>query len=304
MDKTQKLVLKFENISKGDVGLVGGKNASLGEMFSQLGVKGIDIPDGFATTAKAYWYFLEANGLLPKLKEIFGKLDVKDIKSLQKAGKESRELILKSKFPKDLEEEILNTYHELELAYGQNFSVAVRSSATAEDLPTASFAGQHESYLNVKGEKDLLKYIKECIASLFTDRAISYREGKGFDHFQIALSVGVQKMVRSDLASAGVMFSIDTETGFKNAVVINGSWGLGETIVKGRVITDEFIVFKPTLDNFTPILSSSLGTKIQKLIYDKGKSTKYVSVSLEDQNKFILKEEEIVNLAKWAKIIE
>ncbi|MDI6835653.1 MAG: PEP/pyruvate-binding domain-containing protein, partial [Rhizobiaceae bacterium] len=198
--------LWFKEISAKDVLLVGGKNASLGEMIRELSKKGINIPDGFATTSYAYWYFLKKNNLLSKLKEIFKKLNVKDIKSLEEVGREARNLILKSKFPEDLKREIIKAYQKLGKKYVKNPDVAVRSSATAEDLPSASFAGLHETYLNVKGENELLEAVKKCIASLFNDRAISYREEKGFDHFKIALSVGVQKMVRSDLACAGVIF--------------------------------------------------------------------------------------------------
>jgi len=269
--KSKKFISWFKETSKKDVPLVGGKNASLGEMLSKLTRKGINIPDGFATTSYAYWYFFEANNLLPKLKGIFEKLDVKNIRNLQKTGREARKLILNSDFPEDLKEEIINTYRELGKIYGPNPDVAVRSSATAEDLPSASFAGLHETFLNIRGEKNLLEAVKKCIASLFNDRAISYRVEKGFDHFKIALSVGVQKMIRSDLASSGVIFTSDTETGFKDVILINSSWGLGEMVVKGKVIPDEFLVFQTTLEKgFRPIISKNLGTKIRKLIYGKG----------------------------------
>jgi len=309
--KSQKFILWFREISAKDVLLVGGKNASLGEMFSNLTKKGINIPDGFATTSKAYWYFLVEKKTLAKLKEIFRKLDVRNIKNLQETGRKARNLILKSEFPEDLKREIIKAYRKLGQKYGKNPDVAVRSSATAEDLPRASFAGLHETYLNIRGEKELLEAVKKCIASLFNDRAISYREEKGFSHFKIALSVGVQKMVRSDLSSAGVMFTIDTETGFKNVVLINGSWGLGEMVVKGKVIPDEFLVFKPTLRQsqgklFEPIISKNLGTKRKKLIYSNklGRTTHEVKVPPKDQKRFTLTDEEVLQLAKWAVLIE
>ena len=213
--KSPRLILRFSEVSKRDVALVGGKNASLGEMFSKLNRKGIIVPDGFATTSYAYWHFLKRNKLLPKLKKLFNNLDVKNIRNLQKVGKEARNLILKAEFPEDFKKEIIKSYRLLSKKYKtKNVDVAVRSSATAEDLPSASFAGQHETYLNIRREKELLEAVRKCMASLFLDRAISYREENGFDHFKIALSVGIMKMVRSDLASAGVIFTLDTETGF------------------------------------------------------------------------------------------
>jgi pyruvate,water dikinase len=261
--ETQKYILWFKEIRKSDVGLVGGKNASLGEMFSQLTKKGIKIPNGFALTSDAFWYFLKENKADKEIKEVFSKFDKASVKSLQETGKAARQLILKAKFPKDLEKQILENYAKLSQEYKEkNLSVAVRSSATAEDLPSASFAGQHESYLNVVGEKELLKAVKKCMASLFTDRAIAYREEKRFDHLKIALSVCVQKMVRSDLGSAGVMFTLDTETGFSNVVLINSIYGVGEMIVKGKITPDEFYVFKPTLNKgYKPIISKELGRK-------------------------------------------
>lgn len=300
------LILWFSGISKKDVPLVGGKNASLGEMYSNLSQKGINVPDGFATTARFYNYFLEATKTKEKLESLFKNHKPGNIKSLQKTGKAARDLILETELPKELEREVLQAYSRLCDEYGPNADVAVRSSATAEDLPEASFAGQHESYLNVKGKKDLLIYLKKCISSLFTDRAITYREEKGFDHFKIALSVGVMKMVRSDLGCSGVMFTLDTESGFKDVVLINGSWGLGETIVKGRVVPDEFVVFKPTLkQGFSPIISRILGTKKRKLIYGSGsENTKQVPVSLKDRNRFVISEEEVLTLSRWAVKIE
>lgn len=301
-----KFIFWFKDISIKDVPLVGGKNASLGEMFSKLTKKGINVPDGFATTAKAYWYFLEKNDLLPKLKEVFKNLNVKDMRNLKRVSRESRNLILKAEIPQDLKQEIVEAYRSLGEIYGKNPDVAVRSSATAEDMPSASFAGLHETYLNIKGEKQLLEAVRKSLASLFTERAISYRQEKGFDHFKIALSAGVQKMVRSDLSCSGVIFTLDTETGFKDVILINSAWGLGEMIVQGRVIPDEFLVFKPTLKKgYKPIISKILGTKRRKLIYGKGENaTQEVKTSIKDQNQFTLADEEILKLTKWATSIE
>ena len=306
MEEQQKYILWFNEISKKDVPLVGGKNASLGEMYQELSPKGISIPNGFATTSRFFFYFLEKAGIKDKLVKTFNGFKSGNIKSLQKAGEAARKLILEASFPDELKEEVYQAYAKLCEEYVSNVDVAVRSSATAEDLPEASFAGQHESYLNVKGRENVLLYIKKCMASLFTDRAISYREEKGFDHFKIALSVGVQKMVRSDLSSAGVMFTLDTESGFRDVVLINGSWGLGEMIVKGRVVPDEFIVFKPTLkQGFAPIISRILGTKKRKLIYgSNSENTKQVAVPLKDQNRFVISEEEVLTLSRWAVSIE
>jgi len=306
MKKSQKNILRFSEISKKDVPLVGGKNASLGEMFSQLSKKGIKIPNGFALTSKAYWHYLKFNKIDKKLKEIFKDLDSGSIRALQKTGRQARALILKGKFPEDLKKEILENYKKLSQIYRQKYvDVAVRSSATAEDLPSASFAGLHETYLNVSGEKNLLKAIKRSMASLFTNRAIAYREEKGFNHLKIALSVGVQKMVRSDLACSGVMFTLDTETGFKNVVLINSIWGVGEMIVKGKITPDEFYVFKPTLkQGFKPIISKNLGRKTKKYIYNSKGGLKEVKTSSEEQLKFSLSDNEILTLAKWACLIE
>jgi len=305
MKRQQKYILRFNQISSRDVPLVGGKNASLGEMFSKLSVKGVNVPDGFAISASAYWYFLKKNKILPKLEEIFGKLDARNIKSLQETGRWARSLILNSEFPEDLKKEIIKAYRKLGKKYGENPDVAVRSSATAEDLPSASFAGAHETYLNVKGEEELLKAVKKCITSLFNDRAISYRDEKGFPQLKIALSVGIQRMVRSDLASSGVIFTLDTETGFSNVVLINSIFGLGEMIVKGKITSDEFYVFKPTLkEGFKPIIVKNLGRKTKKYIYSKDGGWKEVAVSKKDQLRFSLTDEEILTLAKWACRIE
>jgi len=306
MKKEEKFILWFKEISHKDVPLVGGKNASLGEMYRTLTKKGINIPNGFALTAYAYFYFLEKAGLKQKLKELFTNFDSRNIKQLQEVGETIRNLILKAEFPKELKKEIVKNYKKLSQIYKQkNVDVAVRSSATAEDLPTASFAGQQETYLNVQGEEELQKAVKKCIASLFTDRAIAYREEKGFDHLKIALSVGIQKMVRSDLASSGVMFTLDTETGFPNVVLINSIWGVGEMIVKGRITPDEFFVFKPALKKgYKAIIVKNLGRKTKKLVYNKKGGLKEVSVSPELQLKFSLTDQEILTLAKWGCLIE
>ncbi len=302
MFKKLKHILWFKELNKKDGPLVGGKNASLGEMFSNLVQKGINIPDGFALTSKAYWYFLKANGLDAKIKEIFSEFDPKDMDSLTKTGEKTRELILSAEFPKDLKAKIIKSYKKLSRKYGEeNTDVAIRSSATAEDLATASFAGQMETYLNIKGEEELLKAAKKCIASLFTDRSISYREQKGFNHLTIALSVCVQKMVRSDKASSGIMFTLDTETGFENVVLINSIWGLGEMIVQGKITPDEFFVFKPTFKKgFKSIIVKNLGRKNLKYVYGKEGGLREERVSPKDHLRFSLEEKEVLTLAKWA----
>ena len=303
--KREVLILKFSEISIKDIGLVGGKNASLGEMISQLGKKGINVPDGFALTSASYWHYLKKNNLDKKLRDLFVGLNSRNIKKLQEVGRKARNLILNAEIPEDLKKEIIKHYRELGKKYGKNPDVAVRSSATAEDLPGASFAGQHETYLNVKGEKELLTAVKKCIASLFNDRAIVYREEKGFDHFKVALSVGVQKMVRSDLASSGVMFTMDTESGFSNVVLINSIFGIGEMIVRGKITPDEFYVFKPTLkQGYKSIIIKSLGRKGEKYIYDKNGGLKEVVVPKKDQLIFSLNDEEVLTLARWACKIE
>ncbi len=305
--REQALLLWFKEFGIADVPIVGGKNASLGEMIQHLEPKGIRIPNGFATTAHAYRHFLEANGLDSKLHKLFAGLSVENLKQLRDVGSQARAMVLEAAFPEDLEHAIRNAYARLCEQYGPNTDVAIRSSATAEDLPDASFAGQHETYLNVHGVNAVLEACKKCFASIFTDRAFSYRQTHGFDHLSIALSIGVQKMVRSDLACSGVMFSIDTETGFTNAVLINASYGLGENIVQGAVNPDEFMVFKPTLkQGFRPILSKIVGTKETKLIYDVGgsKSTKNVPVPPSERKKLALNDEEILELARWASVIE
>jgi pyruvate,water dikinase len=307
VQKAQDLVLWLDQIRLDDVPIVGGKNASLGEMIQQLTPQGINVPSGFATTAHAYRHFIKVNELDEKLRSLFADLDVNDVHNLQQRGKVARSLILHSPFPADLEVAIRDAYRNMCNRYGHDTDVAVRSSATAEDLPDASFAGQQETYLNVHSEAEVIESCKKCFASLFTDRAISYRQTKGFDHFDVALSVCVQKMVRSDLASSGVMFSIDTETGFKNAVLITAAYGLGENVVQGTVNPDEFRVFKPTLKaGYQPILSKRLGSKALRMVYNTGgtKLVKNVPVSRADQQHFAISDEEILQLARWTCQIE
>ena len=294
----------FEDLRIEDVPSVGGKNASLGEMIRNLGEKGVNVPSGFAITAYAYKYLIEKAGIDVKIREILSDLDTHDVNNIAERGKKIRDLIKNTPVPPELEEEIRKQYRSMEKRYGENTDVAVRSSATAEDLPDASFAGQQETYLNVRGEDELLEKVRECFASLFTNRAISYRVDKGFDHFDVYLSVGVQKMVRSDLASSGVMFSIDTESGFQDAVYITGAYGLGENVVQGAVNPDQFYVFKPTLkDGFKPILEKKIGSKEKRMIYGEH-GTEQQQVSEEDRKKFIINDDEILTLARWAHIIE
>lgn len=304
----KKNILWFSEIGIKDVGRVGGKGASLGEMYSKLSKKGVPIPNGFAVTADAYEYFITETGLKKQIKAILQGLNTKDIHNLQSVGSRIRALLVSAEFPTDLKEDIVQAYHKLSLHYKtKNVDVAVRSSATAEDLPDASFAGQQDTYLNIEGAAELLDACRRCMASLFTDRAISYRTDKKFNHFKVKLSITVQKMVRSDLATSGVMFSIDTESGFRNAVLINAIYGLGEYIVQGMVNPDEFYVFKPSLAmNKKAIISRRLGSKKIKLAYDSAakSNTKNVVVPKPEQNKFALKDKEVEQLAKWAVIIE
>ncbi len=305
--EAKKLVLWFNEIELGDIPQVGGKNASLGEMFRELPAKGVNIPDGFAVTADAYRYLLESAGIGDKIEQILSDLDTHDMHNLSEKGEKIRSLIYNAVMPDDLNQAILDAYGKLCEEYGEDTDVAVRSSATAEDLPDASFAGQQETYLNIRGNEGLIDACKRCFASLFTNRAISYREDKDFDHLSVALSIGVQKMVRSDLAASGVIFSIDTESGFKDAVLLTGSYGLGELVVQGTVNPDEFYVFKPTLKTgFKPILQKKLGTKEVKMIYASGKKEPVEIVPVpEDQRKqFCITEEEILKLAQWTAIIE
>ena len=300
-----KYIRFFNELGIDDIATVGGKNASLGEMYKNLTPQGINIPNGFATTSEAYWLLLEENAIYEKIKNILHDLNISDTQNLQSRGKEIRELILNAKLPQALEEELGEAYTILSAEYGvQATDVAVRSSGTAEDLPDASFAGQQESFLNINSKEALLASVRRCFASLFNDRAISYRESRGFNHFKVALSVGVQKMVRSDLASSGVMFSIDTESGCENLILINSAYGLGENVVSGRINADEFFVFKPTLEKgLDAILKCSLGTKKEKMLYDKN-ATINTSTTLAEQKSFSITQEEALALARQALIIE
>ncbi|HEX6995508.1 MAG TPA: phosphoenolpyruvate synthase [Gammaproteobacteria bacterium] len=298
----------FTELGREDTAIVGGKNSSLGEMIGKLEAAGINVPGGFATTADAYWEFLEANSLTGRLTEKLAELDETG-SNVSEVGEAVRRMMLDAELPALLADAITRAYREMPRRSGRKVtSVAVRSSATAEDLPEASFAGQLESFLNVRGEEALLQACKRCYASLFTDRAIVYRINNGFDHMTVALSVGVQEMVRSDKAGAGVMFSIDTESGFPRAVLINAAWGLGESVVQGIVEPDEYYVFKPLLDRaaLKPIVEKALGGKAKKMIYARGGETtsKLVGTPRRQRDAFVLDDEEVVKLARWARAIE
>lgn len=297
----------FEEIGIDDIALVGGKNASLGEMYRELASKGVKVPNGFAVTAEAYRSFLRETRVDQRITDLLQGLDTRNVENLRQRGRQIRQAMLAASLPQDLDQAITTAYDRLSEGSRDPVDVAVRSSATAEDLPDASFAGQQETYLNVQGHQALLDACKRCFASLFTDRAISYRADKGFDHLKIALSIGVQRMVRADLATSGVMFSIDTETGFTDAVLINASYGLGENVVQGAVNPDEYYVFKPTLkQGFRPILQKIMGSKEFKLIYDVGggKMVKNVPVPPEDRARFAMSDDDILTLARWACVIE
>lgn len=313
-------IQKLSEVSIKDVPEVGGKNASLGEMIRELTKKkGIPVPGGYVVTATAYRHFLKESGLDIFIKETLKDLNTKNLQDLAEKGKKIREKIVATGFPEDLKQAVEKAHKEAEREYGKNADFAVRSSATAEDLPGASFAGEHETYLNVRGLENTLIAIKKAMASLFNDRAISYRVDKGFDHFKVALSVGVQKMVRSDLACSGIMFSLDTESGFKDVVIINGSWGLGEMVVQGAVTPDEFVIYKPTLGQtvkqhpikhllnrkiYAPIISKTLGRKNRKMIYGKDTPTKIIETTGREFKNFVLTDKEILKLASWAVEIE
>ena len=298
----------FEEIKIEDVPLVGGKNASLGEMYRELTPQGVKLPNGFAVTAEAYWYLVKSGNVLPKMKKILAGIDKNDLEDFAKRGHAVRELIYTTSLPEDLAEGIVAAYHSLGEQYGENTDVAVRSSATAEDLPTASFAGQQDTYLNIRGEGQLLDACRRCFASLFTDRAISYRIDQGFDHFKVALSIGIMKMIRSDLATSGVMFTLDTESGFRDVVFITGAYGLGENVVQGAVNPDEFYVFKPTLKKgFRPLIRKGLGAKKIKMIYGKGSTkvlTRNVEVPVSERRLFCISDDEALELAGYAVTIE
>jgi len=305
----KELILWFEDIGIEDVPLVGGKNASLGEMYQNLTSKGVAVPHGFAITAYAYQYLLKSAGLEDEIKKALDGLDTHDMKNLQERGEAARNVILNAEFPEDLKEAIISAYRKMEEEYGEDVDVAVRSSATAEDLPDASFAGQQETYLNVRGADALLDYCRKCFASLFTNRAISYRHDKGFGQFDVYLSITVQKMVRSDSACSGVMFSIDTESGFQDAVFITGAWGLGENVVQGAVNPDEYYVFKPTLkEGKRPIVGKRVGSKEIKMIYNDdpaaAEPVKNIDTTPEERGSYVLTDDEILKLARWACIIE
>jgi len=306
--KKDKYILWFKEISIEDVPIVGGKNASLGEMYRNLTKKGVAIPNGFAITADAYRYLLKKDKISQVITSSLKNLDVNNLEQLAEKGSHIRKLIRNAEIPEDLEKQIIESYYQLSKSENtKELDVAVRSSATAEDLPDASFAGQQETYLNIKGPQELLDACRKCFASLFTNRAIAYRVEKKFDHTKVALSITVQKMVRSDIASSGVMFSIDTETGFKDVVVINGAYGLGENVVQGAVNPDEYMVFKPTLkQGKNSIISKRLGEKAIRMVYDTqgNKSVKNINVDILHRNKFCVSDKDVLTLAKWACIIE
>ena len=306
--KEQKNILWFDEVGMVDVPLVGGKNASLGEMYTNLTKKGVNVPFGFALTSTFYWKFIKANGLDKDLSEIFKKLDPKNLQSVRATGKAAREKIATGTLTDELKKDLFEAYAKLSKKYNiDNVDVAVRTSGVAEDNPDASFAGQFETYLNITGQESLLKAVNDCFISFFTDRAITYREQVKVDHLSVALSVGVQKMVRSDLGASGVMFSCETESGFADVVLINASLGLGENIVKGRVDPDQFYVFETTLKKgFKPILEKRLGTKLVKLTYtnDPKKPTKDVATSKKERESFCISDEDVLSLAKWSVIVE
>jgi len=297
-ERSKKFILKFSEVGIEDVPLVGGKNASLGEMIQKVNVP---VPPGFSITAYAYRYFIEKSNLKGLIEETLKDLDTHNVRQLAEVGEKIRKTIKSAKLPPELEEVIRKAYKELseELGIKGDVDCAVRSSATAEDLPDASFAGQQDTFLHIKGIDNILEKTVECFASLFTNRAISYRVDKGFDHFEVALSVGIQMMARTDLACSGVAFSIDTDTGFPNVVYITGSYGLGEYVVQGKVIPDQYYVFKPT----KTIIGKKLGEKHVKLIYDKV-GVRELETPIEDRNKFVLKDNEIIELAEYVIRIE
>jgi len=300
-------IKKFQEITINDIALVGGKNSSLGEMFNRLSSKGILVPDGFATTADAFWYFMDYNNLKQPLLTLLKELDKKSYSNLKEVGSKARQMILNAGIPGDLQSAIVNAYKEL--CGKEYFAVAVRSSATAEDLPQASFAGQHESYLNIKGAESVIQAVQKCFASLYTDRAIKYREDNDFAHEKVALSVGVQKMVRSDKACSGVGFTLEPESGFRDVIHLSGVWGLGENIVQGTVTPDEFFVFKPTLrQGKNALIQKKLGEKTKTMIYstDESASSSVININTprENQEQFVLNDDEISTLARWALLIE
>jgi len=305
----EKLILWFDEIGIEDVPLVGGKNASLGEMYQHLTAKGVAVPHGFAITAYAYRHLLKESGVEQQIRDVLADLDIEDMHNLAERGQKCRDIIRTAEFPEDLRNAIIESYQKMEAEYGENVDVAVRSSATAEDLPDASFAGQQETYLNIHGYDNLIENCRKCFASLFTNRAISYRQHQGFGQFDVYLSITIQKMARSDSACSGVMFSIDTESGFEDAVFITGAWGLGENVVQGAVNPDEYYVFKPTLkEGKRPIVGKKLGSKEIKMIYDNDASTdepvQNIDTTEDERKSYVISDDEILQLAKWACIIE
>ncbi len=303
----KELILWFDEFGINDVASVGGKNASLGEMYQHLASKGVAIPHGFAITAAAYRYLIDSAGIKDTVRDALESLDTHDLRNLQVRGKKIRQIIRTAQFPDDLQHAIITAYKKLEDEYGKDVGVAIRSSATAEDLPDASFAGQQDTYLNVRGYEAVIDHCRQCFASLFTDRAISYRHDKKFGQFDVELSIVVQKMVRSDSASSGVLFTLDTESGFENVVLITGAWGLGESVVQGAVTPDEYYVFKPTLlAGKRPIISKRVSSKEVKMIYDNDSKerVKTIPTTPEERGSYILNDDEILQLAKWGVIIE
>lgn len=306
---TPKYVLAFKELSNDKVASVGGKNASLGEMFNQLSPKGVNIPNGFATTVDAWWLFLENNHLKEKLTELMNRLDTQNFSNLRETGNEARQLVLNGTMPDELKKDIIKSYHEL-FPNESLAEVAVRSSATAEDLPTASFAGQHDSFLNIKGEEEVVKAVQRCFASLFTDRAIKYRDDNKFEHMSVALSAGVQKMVRSDKACSGICFTIEPESGFQDIILLSAVWGLGENVVQGTVTPDEYFVFKPTLKSgMKATVSKNLGSKNKTMIYadkENGQTgfTINIDTPIEKQEQYVLNDDEVRLLSNWALTIE
>jgi pyruvate,water dikinase len=305
----EKLILWFDEIGIDDVPLVGGKNASLGEMYQHLTGKGVAVPHGFAITAYAYRHLLKEAGVEDEIRQVLSDLDTEDMANLAERGEKCRNIIRHAEFPDDLRAAIIEAYKKMEAEYGDNCDVAVRSSATAEDLPDASFAGQQETYLNIHGYENIIENCRKCFASLFTNRAISYRQHQGFGQFDVYLSITVQKMVRSDSASSGVLFSIDTESGFEDACFITGAWGLGENVVQGAVNPDEYYVYKPKLkEGKRPIVGKKIGSKAIKMVYDNDPSTeepvKNIDTTEEERNSYVISDDEILQLANWACIIE
>ena len=308
MSTSTNYIRWFNELTINDIPLVGGKNASLGEMYQELSSQGIQIPNGFAVSAEGYRYLLDQAKAWEPLHNALDDLNPDDVTDLAERARIARDIIYAAPFPLDLEQQIIAAYAKLQVQYGTELSVAVRSSATAEDLPTASFAGQQDTYLNIRGNVALLEACKRCFASLFTDRAIHYRIDQGFDHFKLALSIGIMKMVRSDLSASGVMFSLDTESGFNDVVFITGAYGLGENVVQGAVDPDEFYVHKPTFNQgFRSILKRNLGSKKIKMIYSEGRThepTRNIATSATERERFCINDEDVLTLADYAIKIE